>query len=309
VQRLAELGQQVVALDNLATGHFKNIEPYIGDNVRFIEGSVGNPVICEEAVKGCDHILHQGALGSVPRSIEHPLDSHEANVTGFLVLLDAARRAGVKRFVFASSSSVYGDEPSLPKVEGREGDVLSPYAATKLVNEIYAVAYQKSYGMEWVGLRYFNVFGARQDPNGAYAAVLPKWVSAMIDGEDVFINGDGETSRDFCYIDNVIQVNLLAATSPHPEAPNRPYNVAVGEQTSLNELFGLLRDAVAYHFPEKVISDPKYREFRAGDVRHSLADISTARDFLGYDPSHMISDGIPLAVADYVAKRRDFETT
>jgi len=304
VQNLAELGQQVVALDNLATGYLGNLRPFLSENIRFIEGSVCDSNVCEEAVKGCDHVLHQAALGSVPRSIKQPLNFHEANVSGFLALLEASRKEGIKRFVFASSSSVYGDEPELPKVEGKEGQVLSPYAATKLIDEIYAAAYQKTYGIEWVGLRYFNVFGARQDPNGAYAAVLPKWVDAMIEGTEVFINGDGETSRDFCYIDNVVQANLLAATSSHPEAPNRPYNVAAGERTTLNELFGLLRDAVKGHLPSREIADPCYRDFRAGDVRHSLADISAARDFLGYIPSHLISDGIPLAVSAYVANHQ-----
>jgi UDP-N-acetylglucosamine 4-epimerase len=244
--------------------------------------------------------LHQAALGSVPRSLEDPLTTHAANNTGFLNMLVAARDAKVKRFVYAASSSTYGDHPGLPKVEDVIGKPLSPYAVTKLVNELYADVFGRCYGMESIGLRYFNIFGRRQDPDGAYAAVVPKWVSSMIHNEPVYINGDGETSRDFCYIDNVIQANLLAATSSHPEAANQVYNVAVGDRTTLNQLYEAIRANLAPRFPHLADAKPVYRDFRAGDVRHSLADIFKAQTRLGYAPTHRIGEGLAEAMDWYV---------
>ncbi len=246
-------------------------------------------------------MLHQAALGSVPRSLEDPLTTHAANNTGFLNMLVAARDAKVKRFVYAASSSTYGDHPGLPKVEDVIGKPLSPYAVTKLVNELYADVFGRCYGMESIGLRYFNIFGRRQDPDGAYAAVVPKWVASMIHNEPVYINGDGETSRDFCYIDNVIQANLLAATSQHAEAANQVYNVAVGDRTTLNQLFEAIRALLAPKYPHLADFKPHYRDFRAGDVRHSLADISKARTRLGYEPTHRIGEGLAEAMDWYVA--------
>jgi UDP-N-acetylglucosamine 4-epimerase len=245
-------------------------------------------------------VLHQAALGSVPRSLEDPLATHAANNTGFLNMLVAARDARVKRFIYAASSSTYGDHPGLPKVEDVIGKPLSPYAVTKLVNELYADVFGRCYGMESIGLRYFNIFGRRQDPNGAYAAVVPKWVASMIHNEPVYINGDGETSRDFCYIDNVIQANLLAATSQHAEAANQVYNVAVGDRTTLNQLFEAIRALLAPKYPHLADFKPSYRDFRAGDVRHSLADISKARTRLGYEPTHRIGEGLAEAMDWYV---------
>jgi UDP-N-acetylglucosamine 4-epimerase len=242
--------------------------------------------------------LHQAALGSVPRSVEDPVSSHTANVTGFLEVLLAARKAGVKRFVYASSSAVYGDSPELPKVEGRIGAPLSPYGATKAMNELYAQAFAACYGTHAVGLRYFNVFGPRQDPEGAYAAVIPAWAAALIRSEPVYINGDGETSRDFCYVENVVQANMLAATSL-PEAANQVYNIALGERTTLNELFALIQAALREVLPSLPEQKPVYREFRTGDVRHSLADITKARTLLEYEPTHTIGQGLRLAMGFY----------
>jgi UDP-N-acetylglucosamine 4-epimerase len=246
-------------------------------------------------------VLHQAALGSVPRSISNPLTTHQSNVSGFVNLLCAAKEAGVKRFVFASSSSVYGDHPALPKVEDCIGNSLSPYAVSKRANELYANVFGRCYGMECIGLRYFNVFGPRQDPNGPYAAVIPKWIQAMIANEPLHINGDGETSRDFCYVANVVQANVLAASTDNPEALNQVYNVAVGERTTLNQLFCELRDRLLPQFPHLIPFKPLYREFRAGDVRHSHADISKARKLLGYQPTHQIDDGLDEALEWYVA--------
>jgi UDP-N-acetylglucosamine 4-epimerase len=299
VETLLKLGQNVRGLDNFATGRRENVSalpPYT-----FIEGDLRDPDTCAKACAGVDYVLHQGALGSVPRSIDNPLASHESNVNGTLNIFIAARDAKVKRVVYASSSSVYGDEPNLPKIEDRLGSVISPYAATKLITEIYAGAFAKSYGLETIGLRYFNVFGARQDPEGAYAAVIPKWVAAMLRGEQVIINGDGETSRDFCYIDNVVQMNLLSATSQIEGATGNAYNVAVHHRTSLNELFEKLRALLQTRKPGLQISDPDYREFRPGDVRHSLADISKANRLVGYEPTHLIDDGLTEAIDWYIA--------
>jgi UDP-N-acetylglucosamine 4-epimerase len=298
-QALLEAGQEVVGLDNFATGKQTNlaevrsaVSPTRWSRFRFIEGDVATPETCRQAVDGVDAILHQAALGSVPRSVEEPLGSNAANVTGHLALLEAARRAGVRRFVYASSSSVYGDSPTLPKVEEALGRPLSPYAVTKLVNELYATVYGHLHGMETVGLRYFNVFGPRQDPEGAYAAVIPKWIAAMLAGDEVRINGTGDISRDFCHVKNVVQANLLAATVETPEALNQAYNIAVGRRTTLDELFALLRDRLATRHPRLAGSKPAYGAFRAGDVMHSLADIGRARRLLGYEPTHSIEQGL-----------------
>jgi UDP-N-acetylglucosamine 4-epimerase len=247
-----------------------------------------------------DYVLHQAALGSVPRSIEDPLLTNASNIDGFLAMLVAARDAGVRRFVYAASSSTYGDHPGLPKVEDVIGKPLSPYAVTKYVNELYADVFARAYGMDSIGLRYFNIFGRRQDPQGAYAAVIPKWIASMIRNEPVYVNGDGETSRDFCYIDNVIQANLLAATSSNPAAANQVYNIAVGERTSLNQLYEAIRVNLVARYPHLAGARPVYRDFRAGDVRHSLADISKARTLIGYAPTHRIGDGLAEAMDWYV---------
>ncbi|MDP2254003.1 MAG: NAD-dependent epimerase/dehydratase family protein [Thiobacillus sp.] len=307
VEALLLLDQRVVGLDNFATGHEKNLAqvqasvgPARWENFSFQRGDIRELADCQAACKGVDYVLHQAALGSVPRSLEDPLSTHAANNTGFLNMLVAARDARVKRFVYAASSSTYGDHPGLPKVEDIIGKPLSPYAVTKLVNELYADVFGRCYGMESIGLRYFNIFGRRQDPEGAYAAVVPKWVASMIHNEPVYINGDGETSRDFCYIDNVIQANLLAATSTHPDAANQVYNVAVGERTTLNELFEAIRSLLAPKYPHLANAKPVCRDFRAGDVRHSLADISRARTRLGYEPTHRIGDGLAEAMDWYV---------
>lgn len=308
VEALLRLDQHVVGLDNFATGHEKNlvqVQASVGAQYwarfTFKRGDIRDLVTCHGVCKGVDYVLHQAALGSVPRSLEDPLATHAANATGFLNMLVAARDAEVKRFVYAASSSTYGDHPGLPKVEDVIGKPLSPYAVTKLVNELYADVFGRCYGMESIGLRYFNIFGRRQDPNGAYAAVVPKWVSSMIRNEPVYINGDGETSRDFCYIDNVIQANLLAATSAHPDAANQVYNVAVGERTTLNQLFEAIRALLAPRYPHLQDFRPVYRDFRAGDVRHSLADIAKAQTRLGYAPTHRIGEGLAEAMDWYVA--------
>ena len=244
-------------------------------------------------------MLHQAALGSVPRSIEDPITTNEANITGFLNMLVAARDAGVNSFTYAASSSTYGDHPGLPKVEDTIGKPLSPYAVTKYVNELYADVFARSYGFATIGLRYFNIFGPRQDPEGAYAAVVPKWTAALLKGDTVYINGDGETSRDFCYIANAVQANLLAATSESAEARNQVYNVAVGDRTTLNALFGLLRDNLAAWGVSPAVQ-PIYRDFRAGDVRHSQADIGKAERLLGYTPTHRLAEGVAEAMPWYV---------
>lgn len=307
-EALLQLGQRVVGLDNFATGHHRNlvqVQASVGaerwENFCFIEGDIRDPETCRSVCAGVDYVLHQAALGSVPRSLEDPLTTHAANATGFINMLVAARDARVKRFVYAASSSTYGDHPGLPKVEDVIGKPLSPYAVTKFINELYADVFGRCYGMESIGLRYFNIFGRRQDPNGAYAAVVPKWVASMIANEPVYINGDGETSRDFCYIDNVIQANLLAATATHPEAANQVYNVAVGDRTTLNQLYEAIRALLAPRFPHLADARPVYRDFRAGDVRHSLADIAKAKTRLGYEPTHRIGEGLAEAMDWYVA--------
>jgi UDP-N-acetylglucosamine/UDP-N-acetyl-alpha-D-glucosaminouronate 4-epimerase len=299
VEALLRLNQRVVGLDNFCTGSRSNLEQVrtlVGlekwKNFLHIEGDIKVLETCQQATQGVDYILHQAALGSVPRSIANPLDSHANNVTGFLNMLTAARQNEVKRFVYASSSSVYGDNPELPKREDKIGCCLSPYAVTKRANELYADVFSRCYALECVGLRYFNVFGPRQDPNGPYAAVIPKWIAAMIQNQHVLINGDGETSRDFCHVSNVIQANLLAATVEKPEAINEIYNVAVCARTTLNELYDLLRKKLLPWFPHLRDSRPVYQDFRLGDVRHSEADISKAARFLGYNPSHTLEQGL-----------------
>ncbi|MEZ5730102.1 MAG: SDR family oxidoreductase [Burkholderiaceae bacterium] len=308
-ETLLRAGHSVVALDNLATGHLSNVDdvrvavgPEHAQRLRFLEGDICDDAVCADAVADVDYVLHQAALGSVPRSIDRPLPSFAANVDGFMRILDASRRAGVRRFVYASSSSVYGDHPDLPKREMVVGRVLSPYAATKSADELFAGVFARCYGMACVGLRYFNVFGRRQDPEGAYAAVIPRWIDAMLRSEAVRINGDGETSRDFCYIDNAVQANLRAALVPSVPDGHRVYNVAVGARTSLNELFALLRELLQARDPTLTIAEPVHAEFRAGDVRHSLADISLAQGELGYRPTHDIRAGLVEALDWYVRR-------
>jgi UDP-N-acetylglucosamine 4-epimerase len=306
VEALLALEQGVVGLDNLSTGKLANLEevragvsPSQWARFRFVQGDIAEPAACAQACAGVDFVLHQAALGSVPRSLDDPSASHRSNVTGFLHLLAAAREARVQRFVFASSSSVYGDHPALPKTEDRVGRPLSPYAATKVMDEIYAEVFARCYGTAFIGLRYFNVFGPRQDPAGAYAAVIPRWIAALLRRQTAHINGDGQTSRDFCYVANVVQANLLAAAVAAPEALNQVYNVALGERTTLRELFDLIQAVLRRHDPSLPVQEPVYRDFRPGDVRHSLADISKARRWLGYEPTHSIERGLELAMVWY----------
>jgi UDP-N-acetylglucosamine/UDP-N-acetylgalactosamine 4-epimerase len=316
VEHLLRLNQKVVGLDNFATGHPRNLESVravVGaaawSRFRFVEADILDADACRTACAGVDYVLHQAALGSVPRSIADPLRTNAANVVGFLNVLVAARDAGVRRFVYAASSSTYGDHPALPKQEDVIGRPLSPYAVSKYVNELYAGVFQRTYGIETVGLRYFNVFGRRQDPDGAYAAVIPRWVGRLLRGEPCEIHGDGETSRDFCYVDNVIQANVLAATAP-AGATDRVYNVAFGGRTTLNQLFEWIRGGLAEHRPEVSTARPVYLGFRPGDVRHSQASIQRIRDELGYEPTHDTRAGLRDALAWYVgepgrAGRRD----
>lgn len=309
VENLLKLGQTVVSLDNFATGHRHNLEQVraaVGEAAwsrhTFIEGDIADPQTCRSACEGIDIVLHEAALGSVPRSIATPLVTHAANATGFLNMLDAARLAGVKRFVYAASSSTYGDSPTLPKVEDKIGRPLSPYAVTKYLNELYADVFGRCYGMSTIGLRYFNVFGPRQDPNGAYAAVVPRWTSEILSGKQCVINGDGETSRDFCFVANVVQANLLAGITENPEASNQVYNVAVGDRTTLNQLHAAIAEALKRERPGLNIQPPRHADFRPGDVRHSLADVSKARNLLGYIPTHDVRAGLQEAMSWYVAQ-------
>lgn len=308
LEALLKLNQLVVGLDNFSTGHRRNLdevqnlvtnEQWLSFN--FVEGDIRDMATCHQVCEGVDYVLHQAALGSVPRSIEDPVTANQSNIDGFLNMLVAARDAKVKRFVYAASSSTYGDHPDLPKIEDKIGRPLSPYAVTKLVNELYAEVFARTYGFKTIGLRYFNIFGRRQDPEGAYAAVIPKWIAAMIKNDPVFINGDGETSRDFCYIDNTIQANLLAATASNEDSVNQVYNVAVGDRTSLNQLYYYLRDSLSGQFPHLKDAKPEYRDFRAGDVRHSLADIGKSKALLGYYPTHKVDTGLKEAMAWYVS--------
>lgn len=309
LETLLKLNQCVVGLDNFATGHQRNLDevqalvtPDQWANFNFLQGDIRNLADCHKACQGVEYVLHQAALGSVPRSVADPITTNAANITGFLNMLVAARDGEVKRFVYAASSSTYGDHPALPKVEDTIGKPLSPYAVTKYVNELYADIFGKTYGMKSMGLRYFNVFGPRQDPNGAYAAVIPKWIASLIQGESVYINGDGETSRDFCFIANVVQANLLAATTLNADALNQVYNVAVGDRTTLNELYAQLHRNLLPLYPHLQAAQPVYREFRAADVRHSLADISKAASRLLYAPTERIRQGLEQAMPWYIAK-------
>lgn len=302
LETLLKLNQKVIGLDNFSTGFRKNLKEVEGlvseiqwGNFEFLEGDICNLDDCLSSCKEADYVLHQAALGSVPRSIEDPIATNQSNIDGFLNMLVAARDCKTKRFVFAASSSTYGDHEALPKVESVIGNPLSPYAVTKYVNELYASVFARSYNIESIGLRYFNVFGRRQDPEGAYAAVIPKWFASMLDGKPVYINGDGETSRDFCYIDNAVQANILAAMVEAPEAVNQVYNVAFSNRTTLNELFLIVRELVSKHNAGAEFFEPEYRDFRPGDVRHSLADIDKAKKLLGYDPQTSVRAGLEIA--------------
>ena len=308
LEHLLHLDQQVVGLDNFSTGKRSNLDEVRNSvteiqwqRFNFSEGDIRNLATCHDVCKGVDYVLHEAALGSVPRSIEDPISTNENNVTGFLNMLVAVRDAGVTRFVYAASSSTYGDHPGLPKREDTIGKPLSPYAVTKYVNELYADVFARTYGVEAIGLRYFNVFGPRQDPEGAYAAVIPCWIRALIKGETVHINGSGETSRDFCFVENVVQMNLLAATTAEPDSVNQVYNTAVNARTSLNELFRMLIERLVPHYPHLQGCKPVYRDFRPGDVLHSQADISKAAGLLGYDPTHTFEAGLDAALSWYMA--------
>jgi UDP-N-acetylglucosamine/UDP-N-acetylgalactosamine 4-epimerase len=311
LEALLKLNQRVIGLDNFATGYQENIDEVQGlvsaeqwKSFNFIEGDIRNLHDCAVACQGVDIVLHQAAIGSVPRSIADPIETNSNNVDGFLNMMVAARDAGVTRFVYAASSSTYGDHPTLPKVEAIIGAPLSPYAVTKLVNELYADVFARCFGFNTIGLRYFNVFGPRQDPDGAYAAVIPKFAAALIRNDNVRINGDGETSRDFCYIENAIQANILAGCTTSDSAINQIYNVAVGERTSLNELYTELRNQLKSHYPHLSNAKPSYGDFRDGDVRHSLADIQKAAHELGYSPKYSFKDGLGKAVAWYITKNQ-----
>ena len=310
LEKLLVLNQKVVGLDNFDTGHQYNIDQAIEDankisgknlsvNFKFIHGDIAKPDDCKKACNAVDYVLHQAALGSVPRSIKDPIATNRANVDGFLNMLVASKDAKVKRFVYAASSSTYGDHPDLPKVEDKIGKPLSPYAVTKAANELYAKVFARTYGFKTIGLRYFNIFGKRQDPNGSYAAVIPKWVSEILNKKDVFINGDGETSRDFCYIDNAIQINLLAATTDNEEATDQVYNVALNDRTSLNKLYKMIEDRIIERVKGLKKKEPIYRDYREGDVRHSQANIDKAKKLLKYDPKYMISEGMDEAIDWY----------
>jgi UDP-N-acetylglucosamine/UDP-N-acetylgalactosamine 4-epimerase len=307
LEELLKLNQKVVGLDNFSTGKQENLDdvqeavgPRPWKNFLFYKADIRNLQDCQTACQKVDYILHEAALGSVPRSIDDPIATNQSNIDGFLNMLVAARDAQVKRFIYAASSSTYGDHPGLPKVEDTIGRPLSPYAVTKYVNELYADVFAKAYGLEGIGLRYFNVFGRRQDPNGAYAAVIPRWINALLRNEQPVIYGDGETSRDFCYIDNVVQANLLAATTKNTEAINKVYNIAFGERTSLNQLFLMIKEDLIPYFPKVRTIEPEYGAFRKGDVRHSLADISRARSLLGYEPEYNVSNGMQKSIEWYL---------
>lgn len=307
LETLLKLNQKVTGLDNFATGYQKNLDEVASkvsreqwSNFNFIEGDIRKIEDCNQAVEGADYVLHQAALGSVPRSLNDPITSNEVNIAGHLNMLTAARDAKVKGFVYAASSSTYGDHPTLPKVEDTIGSPLSPYAVTKYVNELYASVFDRAYGFKATGLRYFNVFGPRQDPNGAYAAVIPLWTASLIAGETLFINGDGETSRDFCFVDNAVQANILAALA-EGEGKGQVYNVACNARTSLNELKDLIYQQIKQLDSATPELNVEYREFRAGDVRHSQADISKAASLIGYQPTHQIQDGIAQAMPWYLA--------
>jgi UDP-N-acetylglucosamine 4-epimerase len=306
LERLLQLHQRVIALDNFSTGYEQNLNEVraaVGEckwaQVRIVEGDVRDLPTCQRLCVGVDFVLHQAALGSVPRSLADPIASHESNVNGFLNIILAACEAKVKRFVYASSSSVYGDDPVLPKVESNIGQPLSPYAATKSINELYAGVFGRCFNLPSIGLRYFNVFGPRQDPEGAYAAVIPRWIAALLQRQPIEIYGDGETSRDFSFVENVVQANFLAATTENPAALNQVFNIALGQTTSLNELFQLIQNSLRQIDPSLPEQRPIYKDFRPGDVRHSHADISKAQKLLGYNPTHRIQQGLNLAMEWY----------
>jgi UDP-N-acetylglucosamine/UDP-N-acetylgalactosamine 4-epimerase len=315
LEALLKLDQKVVGLDNFSTGYQKNLDEVKGlvsqeqwQNFRFIQGDIRDQDTCSRAVDGVDYVLHQAAIGSVPRSLDDPIESNSNNVTGFLNMLVASRDARVKRFVYAASSSTYGDEPSLPKTEDVIGSPLSPYAVTKLVNELYADVFFRCYGFACIGLRYFNIFGPRQDPEGAYAAVIPRWFDALLGNKPAYIYGDGETSRDFCYVDNAVQANILSACTTNPDAAGRIYNVAFGQRTTLNQLFAMIKEHVARVNPQVSSVVPVYDDFRPGDVRHSLADISRAENLLGYEPGFSVKEGLAMASDWYIQMSRQAST-
>ncbi len=311
LEKLLVLDQKVVGLDSFETGYKQNIDEAIhdasdivgkdiSDNFKFIEGDIKSISDCKHSCVGVDYVLHQAAIGSVPRSIEDPISTNKANIDGFINMLVASRDANVKRFVYAASSSTYGDNTDLPKVEDIIGSPLSPYAVTKLVNELYASVFAKNYDFKSIGLRYFNIFGKRQDPDGAYAAVIPKWVAAILNKEDVYINGDGETSRDFCYVDNAVQANLLAALTDNDDATNQVYNIALNDKTSLNELHQMIEGSLLQRVQGLEKKEPIYRDFRPGDVRHSQASIDKAKKLLGYQPKFRLSEGLDEAIGWYI---------
>lgn len=307
LEQLLRLDQRVIGLDNFSTGYQENLDEILANvsaeqaaRFELITGDVRDFAMCQRCCEDIDIVLHQAALGSVPRSIKDPITTNQSNIDGFLNMLVAARDNKVQRFVYAASSSTYGDHPGLPKVEDKIGNPLSPYAVTKYVNELYASVFARIYNLECIGLRYFNVFGRRQDPNGAYAAVIPKWFGSVLKDELIYINGDGETSRDFCYIDNVVQANLLAGCVKNKVAIGQIYNVAYGESTTLNELFILIRDRIKNNKSQRGEVAPQYRDFRSGDVRHSLADISKAKRLLGYVPTHSVREGLDEATLWYI---------
>jgi len=311
LEKLLILNQKVIGLDNFDTGYQHNIDQAIkdanktsdknlGNNFKFINGDIRSLNDCKNACHGVDYVLHQAALGSVPRSIEDPINTNKANIDGFLNILVASKESKVKGFVYATSSSTYGDYPGLPKVEDKTGKPLSPYAVTKAVNELYANVFANTYGFKTIGLRYFNVYGKRQDSNSSYAAVIPKWVSAILNNEDVFINGDGETSRDFCYIDDTVQINILAATNNNEDANDQIYNVALNKRTSLKKLYQIIENRIMEKTKVLKKKDPIYRDFRDGDVRHSQANIDKARKLLNYDPKYPISEGMDKAIDWYI---------
>lgn len=309
LERLLDLGQDVVGVDSFLTGHRRNLDDVLAINpderlqFRFIEGDLRDPAVAREACRDVDVVLHQAALGSVPRSLRDPQATHAHNVDAFLNVLVGAREAGVQRVVYASSSSVYGDHPGLPKLEDRIGKPLSPYAATKRIDELYAQVFQDCYGQQLVGLRYFNVFGRRQDPDGPYAAVIPRWISNLIGGAPCVIFGDGSSSRDFCYVDNIVQANLLAATAPDPAVTGTVYNCGCNGRTDLRELFAMLRDNLARDFPAVASAEPVFEATRAGDIPHSQASIDKIRAALGYQPTHLVADGMAETVAWFVRRR------
>jgi UDP-N-acetylglucosamine 4-epimerase len=308
MEHLLRHGQAVTALDNFSTGKRENLRhvekgvgPEAWQRLRFIEGDIRSLATCRQACEGAERVLHQAALGSVPRSIDDPLSSNDSNINGFLNMLTAARDANVARFVYASSSAIYGDHPALPKIEPVIGRPLSPYGLTKGVNEQYAGVFAECYGFRAIGLRYFNVFGPRQNPDGEYSAVISAWIGALLRGQTAYVNGDGRNGRDFCYVDNVVQANLLAAMVEQPAATNQAYNVALGEQTTLNELFEMIRLLVAPRLPHLAAVRPVHREPRRGDVRFSLADISKAKKLLGFRPTHRVLEGLEKTVEWYAA--------